>query len=82
MPGAGAGALRTFYLEAEPEPKCFPGAGTVKTFHGSASLHVVPGAIWVPGEEPKGPLEQVGPLKQESTGSIDGHGAPEASWGP
>ena len=34
LPGAGAGAHRTFYLE--PEPKCFPGA--VKNFLGSASL--------------------------------------------
>ena len=34
----GAGALRTFYLEPEPEPKCFAGAGAVKNCHGSASL--------------------------------------------
>ena len=35
---AGAEALRTFYLEPEPEMKCFPQAGAVKNFHGSASL--------------------------------------------
>ena len=44
--GAGAGALKTFYLELEPESeqKCFPGAGagagTVKKFQGSASLGI------------------------------------------
>ena len=42
LPGAGAGALKTFCLEPEPEPKCFPGAGVgagaVKKIHGSASL--------------------------------------------
>ena len=34
-----------------------------------------------PGEAPMGPLEQVGPLKQESTGPSGDRGAPEASWG-
>ena len=38
LPRAGAGSLRTFYLE--PEPKCFPGtgAGAVKNFRVFASL--------------------------------------------
>ena len=35
-----------------------------------------------PGEEPMVPLEQVGPLKQESMGPFGDNGAPEASWGP
>ena len=35
-----------------------------------------------PGEEPMGLLEQVGPLKQESTGPFGENGDPEASWGP
>ena len=26
LPGAGAGAVKTFYLEPESEPKCFPRA--------------------------------------------------------
>ena len=29
-----------------------------------------------------GPLGQVGPLRQESTGPFGDNGAPEASWGP
>ena len=44
FPGAkaGAGAFKSFYLEPEPEPKCIPraGAGAVKKFHGTASLHL------------------------------------------
>ena len=34
------------------------------------------------GEEPMEPLEQVGPLKQESMGPFDDNGDPKASWGP
>ena len=33
-----------------------------------------------PGEEPMGPLKQVGPLKQESMGPSGDNGALEASW--
>ena len=36
---------------------------------------------WASGEEPMGLLEQVTPLKQESTGPFGDNGAPEASWG-
>ena len=35
-----------------------------------------------PREEPMGPLEQVGPLKQESTVPFGDHGDPGASLGP
>ena len=35
-----------------------------------------------PGEEPMGPLEQAGSLKQESTGLFGDNGAAAAGWGP
>ena len=35
-----------------------------------------------PGDEPTGPLKQVGPQKQESAVHFGDHGAPGASWGP
>ena len=34
------------------------------------------------GEEPMEPLEQVGPRKQESMGTFDDNGGPEAGWVP
>ena len=35
-----------------------------------------------PGEEPMGPLEQVGPIRQELTGPFGDQGAPGDNWGP
>ena len=43
LPGAGSGATELFYLEPEPEPDCFPGAGAGadQKCHGSAALQYI-----------------------------------------